>query len=340
MNTKIFRQYDGPWAKKPYPTARCTVSGAGCGLVALTHIAIEQDSKKNWTPENLRPYMLKNGYALAGQGTRWEGITNTLKYIGHKNVVRIYNDPMSEAWKELNKGNRIGIILFSAGKGGSSRVTWTTCGHYVAFTDYKVQNGKHWFYTKDSGGRKHDGWYSYEGAMKGRVAKLWIVERLKTSLNSRLMTACVEQSVWMKNAAYKWESKPTIAKSKYKGTCVTYVACVLQRIGYLKPGEFIWQNGKGYGTGKVYGTNNKMTVTYMGNKTLKSLRSQLRSGDIILLDDNRSGNQGGGGHIFILEGRWTNAGDPYVWDNETAKKQRKSRPYNGNRKVLAIVRLK
>ena len=82
-------------------------------------------------------------------------------------------------------------------------MTWTTCGHYVAFTDYKVQNGKHWFYTKDSGGRKHDGWYSYEGAMKGRVAKLWIVERLKTSLNSRLMTAYVEQSVWMKNAAYK-----------------------------------------------------------------------------------------------------------------------------------------
>lgn len=178
MNTKIFRQYDGPWAKKPYPTKGCTVSGAGCGLVALTHIAIEQDRYKNWTPENLRPYMLQHKYAIAGQGTRWEGITQTLKYLGHDRVVRIYNDPMKVAFDELNKGNRIGIILFSSGKAGTARVTWTSCGHYVAFTSYKYEDGQHWFYCKDSGGRKHDGWYSYERHMKGKVFKMWIVERV------------------------------------------------------------------------------------------------------------------------------------------------------------------
>ena len=178
MNSKIFRQYDGPWAKKPYPTKGCTVSGAGCGLVACTHIAIEQDRYKDWTPENLRPWMVNKGFAIVNQGTRWEGITETLKHIGHTNVVRVYDDPMSVAFKELNKGNRIGIILFSKGYAGSSKVLWTTCGHYVAFTDYKYENNKHWFYTKDSGGRKHDGWYSYEGSMKGRVSKVWIVERI------------------------------------------------------------------------------------------------------------------------------------------------------------------
>lgn len=159
------------------------------------------------------------------------------------------------------------------------------------------------------------------------------------TLLEKEMDACKAQSDCMKNAVYKWESKPTVEKSKKKGTCVTYVACVLQRLGYLKPGEYVWQNGKGYGTGKVYGTNDKMSVTYMGNKTLKSLKNDLKAGDIILLDDNKSGEAGSGGHIFILNGKWTDAGNPYIWDNETSKTG-KVRAYNGNRKVLARVRLK
>ena len=152
------------------------------------------------------------------------------------------------------------------------------------------------------------------------------------------LSACKTQSDWMKSATYKWESNPTIAKSKKKGTCVTYVACVLQRIGILKSGEYIWHNGKGYGNGKVYGTNSKMTVTYMGNKTILSLKSKLKKGDIILLDDNKSGKKGSGGHIFILAG-WSGS-TPLVWDNETAKKGQKARAYSGSRKVLARVRLK
>ena len=160
------------------------------------------------------------------------------------------------------------------------------------------------------------------------------------TLLEKEMDACKAQSECMKNATYKWESKPTVEKSKKKGTCVTYVACVLQRLGYLKPGEYVWQNGKGYGTGKVYGTNNKMSVEYMDNKTLKSLKNKLKAGDIILCDDNKSGEAGSGGHIFILNGKWTDAGNPYIWDNETAKKGQKVRAYNGNRKVLAVVRLK
>ena len=186
MNTKIFRQYDGPWAKKPYPTRGCTVSGAGCGLVALTHIAIEQEDKKNWTPETLRPYMLKHGYAIAGQGTTWDGMTKTLHHLGYEKVCYITEStPMKDAFAELNKGNRIGIILFYGGYSKRHKkwyrtpdgTVWTASGHYIMFGNYKYENGKHWFYLKDSGGRKHDGWYSYESSMKGCVGQMWIVER-------------------------------------------------------------------------------------------------------------------------------------------------------------------
>jgi N-acetylmuramoyl-L-alanine amidase len=155
------------------------------------------------------------------------------------------------------------------------------------------------------------------------------------------MKACKAQSDWMKKSKYKFQEHPTIAKSKKMGTCVTYVACVLQRIGILKSGQYIWQNGNGYGTGKVYGDNNKMVVTYMKNKSLKSLKDKLKKGDIILLDDNKSGRKGNGGHIFILTGKWTKNGNPYIWDNVTAQRgKQKAYAYNGNRKVLARIRLK
>lgn len=175
MNKKILKQYDSRWASKPYPSG-CTVGGCGCGLLACTHIAMEQASKKDWTPESLRPWMLSKGFAVKNQGTRWEGITETLKHIGHKSVVRIYADPMSKAFEELDKGNRIGILLFNSNKAPNG-IRWTASGHYVAFTDYKIKDGKHYFYCKDSGGRNHDGWYTYENSMKGCISKVWIVER-------------------------------------------------------------------------------------------------------------------------------------------------------------------
>ena len=90
-------------------------------------------------------------------------------------------------------------------------------------------------------------------------------------------------------------------------------------------------------------TNDKMTVTYMNNKTLKSLKSKLKAGDLVLLDDNKSGVKGSGGHAFFLTGQWTSADNPYIWDfeaNKTCAKKGKPRAYNGDRKVLAIVRLK
>ena len=176
----LFKQADSRWGRKPYPLGS-TMSGCGCGCVACTHIIIEQEKYKNYTPENVRPWMVNQGFAIRGQGTTWNGITKTLEHYGYKVVHIGINDPMSKAWAELDKGNRIGIILFRSGRAPNGTV-WTSSGHYVAFTDYKVKDGLHYFYTKDSGGRDHDsakhGYYSFEKSMKGTVYQMWIVERI------------------------------------------------------------------------------------------------------------------------------------------------------------------
>lgn len=177
---KIFKQLDSRWSDLAYPTKSSSFGGNGCGCCACTHIAIEQEAKKDWTPKTLRKWMVAQGFAEAGHGTTWNGITETLKHIGHKNVVRIWNDPMSKAWKELDKGDRIGVLLVDNSKTPDGTY-WTASGHYVAFTDYrKTKNGNHWFYIKDSGGRNHDGWYCYEKSIAGALPKMWIVERIKS----------------------------------------------------------------------------------------------------------------------------------------------------------------
>lgn len=156
-------------------------------------------------------------------------------------------------------------------------------------------------------------------------------EEVKNELTDKLLAACKDQADWMKNSTYKWESKPTVEKSKKKGTCVTYVACVLQRIGILASVKYIWHDKNG----KVIGANDKMNVIYPKNKTLKQLKSELKAGDIVM--DGKG--VGSGSHIFILTGEWD--GDkPIIWDNSSGQKNKGAYAYSRNRNVIAIVRLK
>ena len=194
MNKTLFKQADSRWGSKPYPSKGSSFAGNGCGCVSCTHLIIEQDKYKNYTPEPIRKWMVAQGYAVYNQGTRWSGIPATLKHYGFDKVVHIdRDDPISKAWAELNKGNRMGIILFLGGKAPNGTV-WTAGGHYVAFTDYYVgKDGRHYFYTKDSGGRNHDsltnGYYSYERSMKGLVYQMWIVEKPKAGTSTNTNTA-------------------------------------------------------------------------------------------------------------------------------------------------------
>lgn len=159
------------------------------------------------------------------------------------------------------------------------------------------------------------------------------------TLTDKELEACKAQAIWMKNYKYKWQKDPTIAKSKKCGTCVTYVACVLQRIGYLKSGECIWHTTKG----KVYGTNDKMTVTYT-TKTLNAYKANLKAGDIVIVGKPSVVSAGdSGSHIFILTGKW-NGGNPYVWDNHSATRVKQGKAgahtYSGSKIILAVIRLK
>ena len=173
-----------------------------------------------------------------------------------------------------------------------------------------------------------------------KKAKEIVAKHKKKTLSDKIIEACKAQAEWMKNYVYGWQSKPTIPKSKKKGTCVTYVACVLQRLKYLEPGECIWHTANG----KVYGTNDRMTVTYPKGKTLKQLKSQLKAGDVIIAGDAKSVEAGGNSHIFILSGKWTSGGNAYIWDNRSCDRVKRGKSglhtYSGAKKVIAVIRLK
>lgn len=188
-------------------------------------------------------------------------------------------------------------------------------------------------------GVTQDGYFG-ENSVKAlqRWASNKVFPQPKTIIDKE-MDACKVQAEWMKNYTYKWVQNPTINGSKKYGTCVTYVACVLQRIGILKSGQFIWHNGKG----KVDGANSKMSVSYPGG-TIKGNKSKLKKGDILLVGDKSSVGAGGNSHIMIFNGTWDSNNNPYVWDNQSATRVKKGKnglhTYGGGKKIIAVVRLK
>ena len=183
MNPHIFRQYDTRWGSLPYPGRPYTVARSGCGLCAVTHCVIEIPKYKDYTPKNIRPFMVK--YATRGQGTLWKGIRAALEHYGYTVAEPNINKSMKPAWELLNRKDalKVGVLLFGSSLGGSQRVRWTSGGHYVQFCNYRydAKTKRHWFYTKDSGSRKHDGWKwgCYELHMKGDVRHIFICTSLK-----------------------------------------------------------------------------------------------------------------------------------------------------------------
>lgn len=171
MNPRIIDQGDERWANLGYRTLPYTVVKEGCGLCAVTMCAMELSKYWDYTPLDTIDFMRQ--YATNGDGTEGAGIDAGLdKYLG--NHKRFYD--MASFWNELNKGNRIGIILFGANSIGADGTEWTIGGHYVMFNGYKYEDGQHWLYTKDSSYRHNDGWHSYERSMKGCISVLWTAE--------------------------------------------------------------------------------------------------------------------------------------------------------------------
>lgn len=185
MNFGTYRQYDSRWGKKNY-NGSSNYANAACGPTSCANILYAIN--KSITPITTGKYMQDHGYAIRNQGTAWNGIPACLKAFGAKDVKQV--DKMSDVFNLCSKGY-VGIFLFKAGtKGG---ITWTTAGHYIAVTGYKVSNKKHYFKTFDSGGRKHDGWFCYETQMKGLIPRIWLckLEIKKVSKPSTKYTGSV-----------------------------------------------------------------------------------------------------------------------------------------------------
>ena len=172
-NKAIYKQYDSRWGKLYYPNSKYTVASSGCGLCAVTHCVIERAIYFDCTPKDFYAFMKK--YAVSGHGTEWKGIDEGLKKYGLKNVKRI--DTMSALWKELEKGNRVGVLLFNNNTSPNG-TRWTSGGHYVSFCGYRKSDDgkKHYLYCKDSGGRGHDGWYEYSTSMRNCIRLVWTAE--------------------------------------------------------------------------------------------------------------------------------------------------------------------
>ena len=165
----VLKQYDSRWGRKNY-NGSSSIATAACGPFSISNILIERNP--DFDPMTAVKFMQRNGYAVYNHGTSWSGIPAAMKSFGCTDVRAVnVSKNMDKVWDILSNGNYAADFLFSAGKRGG--VCWTTSGHYVAVTGYKVKDGKHWLYTKDSGGRDHDGWYCYEKHMRGLIPKVW-----------------------------------------------------------------------------------------------------------------------------------------------------------------------
>ena len=175
MGYITYKQADSRWGSKNY-NGSSTMATAGCGPTSVAMLAYAVDGKT--TPIQTMKYMQTHGdkkhktFALYGHGTAWNGIPACMKAFGLQDVKEVnVNTSMANVWKYLAKGYCADFLFDKGTKGG---ITWTTSGHYVAVTNYRVKNGKHYVYTRDSGSRNHTGWYCYETQMKGLIPKVWV----------------------------------------------------------------------------------------------------------------------------------------------------------------------
>lgn len=430
MNKTNFKQYDTRWAKLGYPKSPYFIKDCGCGEVSIANCIIEMFEYADQTPKTIQPYC-KQFAAPNGDGTYFSGIPKMMEHYGMTEAKE--HQTMDMLWKELAKGNRVAIYLMGSRKGGSKGVHWTSGGHFVCSIAYKLENGKHMVYVKDSNSTSplRNGWISYEENMRGDVSRVWsgklkepyvpttpyegslpsgtvkkgntganvkavqaflnwcikaklavdgdcgnntvkaitlwqrqysdeygiavdgvfgaksiasakkIVAKYAptpapapkpTTLADKILDACKAQAEWSKNSKYKWQKDPTIAKSKNYETCVTYTACVGQRVSIIPSGKFIWHNSKG----KVVGATDNFEIIYP-NKKLHDLKGVLKAGDFVM--DGDKTDLESGSHIFIVTGEWKD-GCPIVWDNHSAQQKKMAYKYTRNRPVIAIARPK
>ena len=275
MNKTIYKQADSRWGSLPYPSKPYTLARSGCGCVAVTHCIIELAKYKKYTPKQVRKHMVK--YATRGQGTLWSGIKKGLEHYGYT-VHWNQSDSMADIYKVLKTSLKRGVILFGSTHGPDGTV-WTSDGHFIAFTDYKIKDGKHYFYLKDSGGRDHDGWFCYEASMKGDVRQVFICTGLKdeekpAAKSETKKTVAAEKTVY-ENYDGKWPEK--VIKQGSSGTSVKRWQRFLKWMGYeeIEPDGDFGKLTKKYTkkAQKIFGFKGKDVDGVVGTKTIAKAKA-------------------------------------------------------------------
>ena len=172
MNKTKYMQTDSRWGGLGYPKSPYFIRNCGCGEVSIANCIIEMEQYKSYTPKTIHSYCVQ--YAdKGGNGTILSGIPKMMEHYGMTEVKEHQN--MSSLWMELGKGGRVAIYLMGSRKGGSKGVKWTSGGHIVCSVGYKVENGKHYVYVKDSysNSNQRNGWITYEENMKNDVLRVW-----------------------------------------------------------------------------------------------------------------------------------------------------------------------
>lgn len=205
--SKTFRQYDSRWGSKNY-NGSSTYAAAACGPTSCASILFNMDTKT--TPLTTGKYMQEHGYAVRNHGTAWDGIPACLKAFGCTDVKN--PKEMKDVYSIMKKDGYCAVFLFRGGtKGG---VTWTTSGHFLAATDYKEKNGKHYFYMRDPGQRKNDGWFCYETKMADLIVEIWTGYCSKLNGQPRGITAA-QELIGHTAALYSYKAGTSSSLYKY-----------------------------------------------------------------------------------------------------------------------------
>lgn len=306
---KTFRQQDSRWGSLTYAKSPYFMSNAGCGPTACADIIVSNPKYAKITPKTTRKYMLDHNYVVNGQGTKWAGIPACLNAYGYncKNHAT-----MDGLWEELKKGNRCGVLLFRKGTRGG--VTWTSGGHFVAFTGFRVINGKHYLYTRDPNSARHnDGWFCYETTMMGLVIQVWSCYLPSETKNESKKTGTAlvaEEAEKVYKAAIGCKhvngtKATTFEKMKQMKelSCNRIVSIVLQEAGYLAKGKVI---------GHTKASKNKDTIA----KALKN-GNLLKDCDIIWVNKkyaNLPDKYKVPGAVYIYNSNAAiSAGNGYIW---------------------------
>lgn len=148
--------------------------------------------------------------------------------------------------------------------------------------------------------------------------------------------AMTTQFNWSKNQEYDFDEHPTVENSKIMGTCITFPAVSLQRIGLLPKGKYFYLYPKtmkiaGNGASYVKEHPEKFILWYP-NKTIKEMGDLIHKGDIIGFGEPAY-------HTMVYMGK-NSKGEPIFNSMGHQKILGGTYSYYANRKINMLVRIK